>query len=579
LLSVPKVQGVTLIKLLSTYHKKTALVLRLGGEEMTINKVKIENFKCFNGVFVLELNCGLNILVGNNEAGKSTILEAIHLALTGLFHGKYLKNELTQYLFNNQVISKYLSDLDQGNVAILPYILIEIFFSGEDLPLFEGNGNSEKVKGCGIKFKIAFDNKYNAEYEQLIKKGNVKTLPIEYYDISWTSFARDNITARSIPIKSAMIDSSSNRYQNGSDIYISRIIRDNLESEDVVDISQAHRKMRENFMSDTSIQAINQKIKESTKISNKKVELSVELLSKNAWENSLMTYWDDVPFHYIGKGEQCIVKTELALGHKKTKEASVILIEEPENHLAHSKLNQFVHSIKEHQKGKQIIISTHNSFVANKLGLSNLILLNDSKTIRLNELRTETKNFFEKISGYDTLRLILCKKAILVEGDSDELVLQKAYILENKGKLPIEDEIDVISVGTSFLRLLEIAEKINKPVTVVTDNDGDVEALKKKYENYLGSKAKPHINICFDRTVDIGDLMLGTKPFNYNTLEPKILKINDLKKLNLILGTNYDRVDDLHKYMKENKTECALRVFDTGEDLKFPDYIMKAIKL
>ncbi|MDL1976475.1 MAG: AAA family ATPase [Deltaproteobacteria bacterium] len=544
---------------------------------MKISRIKIENFKCFE-TFDLTLNSGLNILVGNNEAGKSTILEAIHLALTGLFNGRYLKNELTQYLFNNQVVAKYLYDLDQGKVAIPPYILIEIFISGEDLPLFEGNGNSEKNKECGISLKIAFDDKYQAEYEQLIKKGNVETLPIEYYDIFWTSCARENITARSIPIKSAMIDSSSNRYRNGSDIYISRIVRDNLEPRDIVDISQAHRKMRENFMRDISIQAINDKIKQSLKISEKNVELSVELLSKNAWENSLITYLDDVPFHYIGKGEQCIVKTELALAHKKSKEASVILIEEPENHLSYSKLNQFVHSIKKHCEDKQIIISTHNSFVANKLGLDNLILLNSSKTMRLNDLKLETKSFFEKISGYDTLRLILCKKAILVEGDSDELVLQKAYMLENFGKLPIEDGIDVISVGTSFLRFLEIAERINKLVVVVTDNDGDVEAVQKKYENYLGEKEKPHVKICFDGTVDTGDLMVKSKPFNYNTLEPKMLKVNDWQDFNTILETSFDRLDDLHKYMKQNKTECALKVFDTKEELKFPDYIIEAIK-
>lgn len=53
-------------------------------------------------------------------------------------------------------------------------------------------------------------------------------------------------------------------------------------------------------------------------------------------------------------------------------------------------------------------------------------------------------DFFKKISGYDTLRLILCKKAILVEGDSDELVVQKAYKSKNNNRLPIEDQIDVI---------------------------------------------------------------------------------------------------------------------------------------
>ena len=43
---------------------------------MHINEVNIENFKCFKGKFSLHLNEGVNILVGNNEAGKSTILDA-----------------------------------------------------------------------------------------------------------------------------------------------------------------------------------------------------------------------------------------------------------------------------------------------------------------------------------------------------------------------------------------------------------------------------------------------------------------------------------------------------------------------
>ena len=63
---------------------------------MAVKKIKIRNFKCFCGLFELELNNGLNILVGNNETGKSTILEAIHLALTGLYCGKSIRNELSQ---------------------------------------------------------------------------------------------------------------------------------------------------------------------------------------------------------------------------------------------------------------------------------------------------------------------------------------------------------------------------------------------------------------------------------------------------------------------------------------------------
>jgi putative ATP-dependent endonuclease of OLD family len=544
---------------------------------MNIKKVNIENFKCFRK-FILELNDGINILVGDNEAGKSTILEAIHLALTGILSGKYLKNELSQYLFNNEAVEEYLKSFDPGSTPLAPpSIIIELYLEGKDLAILEGDGNSEKRKVSGVCLSIAFDEKHQPEYDRLVSKGKVSSLPIEYYDIICTSFARENITPRSIPLKSALIDSSSNRYQNGSDVYVSRIVKELLDSQEIVDISQAHRRMRDIFMDDDSIKNINKKINKVANISHKEVELSVELFSKNAWENSLMTYLDKVPFHHIGKGEQCIIKTKLALGHKKSQEASLILLEEPENHLSHTKLNQLIKDVEDNCEGKQIIISTHSSFVANKLGLDKLILLNDKKTARLKDLDSSTQTFFGKLPGYDTLRLLLCKKAILVEGDSDELIVQKAYMKNNSGRLPIEDGIDVISVGLTFLRFLEISTKINKPTVVVTDNDGDIEVLEAKYKEYLGANKKDWINIQYDAIVDSRSSING-KEFNYNTLEPNLLKANDRAKLNTIFKTAHATDEELLIYMRNSKTDCALKIFDTPEDISFPQYILDAIK-
>lgn len=548
---------------------------------MHINKVKIENFKCFKGVFTLSLNEGLNILVGNNEAGKSTILEAIHLALTGLLNGKYVKNELTQYLFNNEIVIEYIQSIKDKKALPPPKIVIELFMSGADLPIFEGDDNSSKQKDCCITFKIDIDNSLQADYEDFIKTGDVSTIPIDYYVLSWTSCARESITPRVIPIKSAMIDSSNNRYQNGSDVYISHIIKNHLTTTQKIDVSQAHRKMQDFFSIDKSIQNINEEIKKLSKKSehDKVVKLSVDLTSKNVWENSVLTYVENVPFQYIGKGEQSIVKTKIALEHNKAKEANVILIEEPENHLSHSKLNQLIYDIKDKCTNKQIIISTHSSFVANKLGLESLILLHNQETVRLNDLEPDTINYFEKISGYDTLRLILSKSAILCEGDSDELIIQKAFMKANNEKLPIQCGIDVISVGLSFMRYIEIAEKLSKWVAIVTDNDENVISLTEKYKKY-NDNPKSSIKVFFDTDE------------NYPTLEPQLLKINSWSKLNEIIGEKYkvdwnghkkgdykcNSDDELETFMLENKTECALKLFDTADEFNIPKYILDAIE-
>lgn len=543
---------------------------------MKISKLYIENFKCFNGAFTIDFTDGVNILVGNNEAGKSTILEAIHLALTGILNGHYLRNELSQYLFNNDVINKYLSGIKAGVNPDLPHILIEVFFKGDDFAKFTGDGNSERSKATGVSFKIEFDNEaYKLAYEELLKK-EFETIPIEFYKISWKSFSRDGITSRNIPIKSVLIDSSSHRYYNGSDIYISRILKNNLNEEQRADISQAFRKLKETFMMDDSIKAINEQVEKNSKIStSKKVEISVDLSSRDAWETTLMTYLDDVPFHQIGKGEQCIVKTNLSLSHKKSEEANLILLEEPENHLTHSKLNEFLKAITSNSNQKQVIISTHSSFVANKLGLENLILLNAIKVsgkrekFYFKDLEDTTYKYFKKLSGYDTLRLILCKKAILVEGDSDELVVQKAYMDKHDGKLPIENNIDVISVRSlAFKRFLEIAKELKQPTAVVTDNDG-------KSEEKVTNKYKDYENIdCITIFADENEKL--------NTLEPQFVNANKdkLEILCKAIGidwTKYDLPDKIVDFMESNKTKWTLSLFETSENVEYPEYIKKVV--
>ena len=152
---------------------------------MYIKSVHIENYKSYKGCFDISLNNGINILVGNNEAGKSTLIEAIHLALTGILNGRYLKNDLSQFLFNNDIVNEYLDNLKNGRPASLPHILIELYIGGDDCPLFCGNANSRREDDCGLSYKITFDERYRDVYEELIKQ-DVKTLPIEYYDVEWT---------------------------------------------------------------------------------------------------------------------------------------------------------------------------------------------------------------------------------------------------------------------------------------------------------------------------------------------------------------------------------------------------------
>jgi putative ATP-dependent endonuclease of OLD family len=556
---------------------------------MNITKVIIENYKCFEGKFELKLNSGLNILVGDNEVGKSTILEAINLALSGCINGRYLSTELKESLFNKKVVDSYLGKINLcKDTELPPSIIIEIHldFGIEELNAkFTGDKNFDRDrKAVGLRFEIFFDEEKSHEYiEEIIKSGqDLHSLPIEFCEFSWHSFAREPKIPRTIPLKASLIDSSSFRYKNGSDISASKIIRDRLTPEEEAKISQAHRKLKDVFAEDQAIQDVNKKIKQD--LSEKNVSLQIETSTKMSWESSLIPYVDDIPFQNIGKGEQCLIKTRLSLQHKRTKNSNVLLIEEPENHLSHSKLNELINHIKNNHKEKQVVISTHSSFVANKIGLDNLILLNvdltnnKRKETRITALEPDTQNYFQKLAGYDTLRFILCKKAILVEGDSDELIIQAAYFSKNK-KIPIEDGIDVISVRSlAFKRFLDLSKELRQPTVVVTDNDGDFDnKVQKKYKYY---EKFSHIRICADPRN------------NLKTLEPQLVEANkdQLGVLRSVLGiseTKYPDQYSLSNYMEDSnhKTKCALKIFDaivsseldSEQFIAFPKYIENAI--
>ena len=553
-------------------------IIANGGGFMNIIKVKINNFKTLKN-FEFEPYNGMNILVGNNNEGKSTILEAIHLALTGFYRGIYIRNSFTQDIFNEECVNEYISQININNSTPLPKLNIEIFF--DDAPELLGTNNSEQIDIATINFSIEFDNNYEKEYKTFVEKGNITTLPIEYYKVLWHCSSNDDneMTTRSIPIKSVLIDTSDSNLRNSSDTCISKIIKEKLEEEEIIDISQTYRNVRDQFINSQTIVDINNRLSEEDHLMGNKIQMDVEMLNKNQWEKAIITKINSTPFENVGKGEQSTLKIELSLKNPKAEKAGIILLEEPENHLTYSKLNRLLNDVEKVSGNKQIFITTHSSFVANKLGLKKLILLENQKTMKFNDLSEDTQEFFMKKPGYDTLRFLLCSKAILVEGDADELIVQRAY-KDEYDKLPIEDEIDVISVGTTFLRFLEIADKLKKETIILTDNDGDISALEGKYDDYIGENSKEYIKIYYDKETHKFQGELKAKnggDFNYDTLEPCILRANSLKLINEILDKNCSSDDELIKYMVANKTDCAIKIFKSEVSINYPDYIKKAI--
>lgn len=73
---------------------------------MYIKKIKTEGYRTFRK-FELDLNKHLNIIVGDNETGKSTLLEAINLVMSGQIDGRNIQYELNPHIFNKDMVKDY----------------------------------------------------------------------------------------------------------------------------------------------------------------------------------------------------------------------------------------------------------------------------------------------------------------------------------------------------------------------------------------------------------------------------------------------------------------------------------------
>jgi len=538
---------------------------------MYIKRIHIVGFKRLNN-FTMELNHKLNVIVGDNETGKSTVLEAIGLVLSGRYHGYPIKYTIDPYLFNVEAVAEYFRKQRIREDSPPPTILIEAYIQSDandpDIAKLQGTNNTKNENCPGLVLNIEVDKNYVEDLKNYAADDtNPVVLPVEFYKVTWRSFKDCNVMLKTLPFRAATIDTSLVRTNRGPNRYLSLLVNDVLSECQRQQLSLAYKKLRHKFTDEPGVEAINQHLKQQGNPATKKtLTVQMDMSLRSSWESTITAHLDDLPFDCAGKGEQCRIQMRLAIAGEE--QSKVLLIEEPENHLSHSNMNMLMDDIKNDCTDRQVIVTTHSAFVLNKLGLDSLRLISHSgQTATLASLPPDTKKYFMKLPGFDTLRLILSKRSILVEGPSDELIVQRAY-KDKYDKMPIEDGVDVISVRSlAFKRFLVIAALLDLDVRVVTDNDGDVEKLKEKYDEYLNN-AKSKIFISYDNDED------------YPTLEPQLLKANSRDTLNAILGTVHSDNDALLEYMENsnNKTDCALKMFEATQTWNAPEYIKNAIE-
>lgn len=514
----------------------------------TIAKLILKNFRKFRDL-ELDLNPDMTVLVGANEAGKSSILQALDLVLSA--SRSKVEAIGMEALFNVASIVEFLG----GARAIkdLPVLWVEAYFDGALHHEFDGRNNSRGGSHVGIKMVCKPIDDYSQAIEQILKGGH-DSFPFEYYAVHFQTFTDSTVFPYAKPLKHLLIDSSQINGEYATREYTRSMYDAHAEPADRTLYGFEYRKAKKAF-TDTVLKSMNDSLET--------YQFDVRNSPKASLDTDLMITEGGISIDSKGKGRQCFIKTEFALRNRK-KGLDVILLEEPENHLSHVHMHKLIEKIRE-SKGKQLILATHSSFIATRLNLRNVVILSENapgKPTSLKSLTPETAGFFMKAPDNNILELSLSQRTILVEGDAEFILMASFYASCADGRSTESDGVHILSVdGTSFKRYMELAKALGIKVAAIRDNDGDYQA--NCIDRYVGHVSDA-IKVFADPDNQKYTFEVCVYADNTNLCEEEFGKAR--------------KTLSVQDYMLKNKTDAAFHLLDKrASDLTAPKYIKEAV--
>lgn len=447
---------------------------------MFLDEIRITNFRKFGegedgkpGITV-KFNKGLNVLIGENDSGKTCVIDAIRLVLLTQsreyfritkedFHkdSDFMNIECIFRGFSNHEAKDFLEwiSIDDNNEFFL-----KVRFSAR----IEDN---ERV--------IVDDIRGGADEEGQIINSRAR-------DLLRTTYLK--------PLRDAEHELAARRNSRLSQILLAYPEFKDKDSHELVEImKRANAEIKKYFEYENEddeekvLKMINSHLREfsdNDNILESNVEIT-KLKLKGILEKLDLVLTDLKPG--LGSYNLLYIATELLLLQNNIEIGlKLALIEEIEAHLhpqAQLRVIEYLQDICESEESKmQMLLTTHSVTLASNIKLDNLIIFNDNNAFPLRkkftELRDGDYHFLERFLDATKANLFFAKGVLIVEGDSENLLFPA--IAESIGKKLSKYGVSIVNVGsTALLRYAKIfmrkdGKKMNIPVAVVTDCDEKV---------------------------------------------------------------------------------------------------------
>lgn len=565
---------------------------------MYIKNVRIKNFRNFKDL-TIPLN-KFTILIGENDIGKSNFIKAIKLVLNnntleysskvlGItdFNSEKMEEFKTIVKNKREQIEKAIENKENEYInEIIPIIEIEVtFVDANDYyqkALLSDWLNEDKEGEC-YKVKYIFEPKdkikFLNEVLEITKLGNEYMIPLDMYEYKIISTNNgkgvrfDKFQNFNISYIGAERDNFSENDKQNSYKLISSLLEKNLELKDRYKANKAYNEFFDKLKDLKSFKKVFEKFEDSDFDNWRDIVDALELGPnspnlKSIFSNINMVYGNEFLYQKgLGKRNLLLIILLFTNYINDDRRFNFVAIEEPEAHMCINNLNIAIDFISKsieklnNNNFNQILITTHNYGIINKLKFNNVVLLKESKAINFSEYEKASK-YLAKRPNFDILKILLAKRVILVEGTTEEMIIN-TYLQKNKDNLNMAE---VIVTGKGYKTFLDIWKLINKDtdkkIGVVRDYDNEPKAKKEHHEYDNG------INI-FVRTTE-----------GY-TLEDDLVKQDRNKSELEKIFREEIKNDEITHYLKTNKAEAMYKICDEilegGANIELPKHIKEII--
>ena len=462
---------------------------------MFLSSLQIQNFRCFDEqLHTISFNKGLTILVGENDSGKSTVMDAIRLVMgtTDFNWHRIEPNDFHKEDTSREIrITCKFSDLSTAEQAAFLECLTYEKKQETALPYLYLHWTCKYATSfnppraiTNLSSGLDCDGPTpTSEARELLRATYLKALRDANSDMQSGRHSRLSQIIHSIP----NLTDGENEYSDGMDLHklslvgIANLSNNLLASHPILssinnDMSQILNKkmLLKQDMIKTKFEVSDSKNKDVQKINAllEKLDLSLDKDETSMQGN-------------VGLGTSNILSMacELLLNKKaeENKRSSFLLIEEPEAHIHAQRQLKLIKSLEESatSNAQQIIITTHSPLVASVVDLENVIILKDLQAYSLANEKTMLEKddywFLEKYLDATKANLFFARSVMIVEGPGEALLLPELATL--LGKSFTDYGVSLVDVrGVGLCRYARIFQRkdgnvLNINVACVTDRD------------------------------------------------------------------------------------------------------------